>query len=99
MTKFELYEEWFKQQPFYVNMRYSRGDALFLRDGDVYRELPVQIGFAMSNLKQLEIDRLSGDLAELIGVVRGSLEALEEPNSGEIGYSKTLLGIHAGEQG
>ena len=68
MTKFELYEEWFKQQPFYVNMRYSRGDALFLRDGDVYRELPVQIGFAMSNLKQLEIDRLSGDKAELIGV-------------------------------
>lgn len=45
MTKFELYEEWFKQQPFYVNMRYSRGDALFLRDGDVYRELPVRIGF------------------------------------------------------
>ena len=95
MTKFELYEEWFKQQPFYVNMRYSRGDALFLRDGDVYRELPVRIGFAMSNLKQLEIDRLSGDKAELIGVVRDSLEAL---NSGEIGYSKTLLGIHAGEQ-
>ena len=95
MTKFELYEEWFKQQPFYVNMRYSRGDALFLRDGDVYRELPVQIGFAMSNLKQLEIDRLSGDKAELIGVVRDSLEAL---NSGEIGYSKTLLGIHAGKQ-
>lgn len=95
MTKFELYEEWFKQQPFYVNMRYSRGDALFLRDGDVYRELPVQIGFAMSNLKQLEIDRLSGDKDELIGVVKDSFEAL---SNGEIGYSKTLLGIHAGKQ-
>ncbi len=96
MNKFELYEEWFKQQPFYVSMRYSRGDLLFLRDNDVYRELPVQIGFAMSNLKQLEIDRLSGDKAELIGVVKDSLEAL---NGGDIGYSKTLLGIHAGEQG
>lgn len=95
MTKFELYEQWFMQQSFYKNMRFSRGDALFFRDGDEYRELPVQIGFSMSNLKQLEIDRLSGDKAELIGVVKDSLEAL---NGGEIGYSKTLLGIHAGEQ-
>ncbi len=47
-----------------MNMRYSRGDALFLRDGDVYRELPVQIGFAMCNLKQLESDRLSCDQDE-----------------------------------
>lgn len=64
MTKFELYEEWFKQQPFYVNMRYSRGDALFLRDGDVYRELPVQIGFSamFSNLDFSVIENKQGQV-------------------------------------
>lgn len=40
MTKFE---QWFSEQDFYTNMRFIHGDALFCKDGDVYRVLPVQM--------------------------------------------------------
>lgn len=40
------FEEWFKAQDFYTNMRFSHGDRLFDKDGDVYRVLPVQMAHA-----------------------------------------------------
>lgn len=43
------YEEWFAQQDFYTNMRYAHGDKLFIKDGDIYRVLPVQIGYKAWN--------------------------------------------------
>lgn len=39
------FEKWFMDQEFYTNMRFIHGDALFTKDGDVYRVLPVLIAF------------------------------------------------------
>ena len=39
------FEKWFADQDFYTNMRFIHGDALFAKDGDVYRVLPVQISY------------------------------------------------------
>lgn len=39
------FEEWFENQYFYKNMRYKFGDALFIKDGDIYRKLPVQMTY------------------------------------------------------
>lgn len=39
------FEKWFESQDFYTNMRFIHGDALFHKDGDVYRILPVHIAF------------------------------------------------------
>lgn len=37
------FEDWFKRQDFYINMRYSHGHNLFNKDGDVYRVLAVEM--------------------------------------------------------
>ena len=37
------FEKWFMDQDFYTNMRFIHGDALFTKDDDVYRVLPVQM--------------------------------------------------------
>lgn len=39
------FEKWFMDQEFYTNMRFIHGDALFTKDDDVYRVLPVLIAF------------------------------------------------------
>lgn len=46
MSDFEM---WFANQDFYANMRFIHGDALFLKDGDVYRVLPVQMTYVSFN--------------------------------------------------
>ena len=40
------FEQWFINQDFYTNMRFIHGDTLFLKDGDVYRVLPVQMTYS-----------------------------------------------------
>lgn len=48
------FEKWFMDQDFYTNMRFIYGDALFVKDGFVYRVLPVQmtyLGWASSRTK------------------------------------------------
>lgn len=37
------FEEWFKNQSFYLNMRFIYGDSLFIKDGNEYRVLAVQM--------------------------------------------------------
>ena len=48
------FEGWFTDQSFYTNMRFIHGDALFLRDGDVYRVLPVQMTYVGWGEKKTE---------------------------------------------
>lgn len=37
------FEEWFKQQPFYLKMRFIHGANLFNKDNDEYRIATVQM--------------------------------------------------------
>lgn len=37
------FEEWFKQQPFYLKMQFIHGSNLFNKDGDEYRNATVQM--------------------------------------------------------
>jgi len=39
------FEKWFEDQDFYTNMRFTHGDKLFDKEGDVYRVLPVQMTY------------------------------------------------------
>ena len=59
------FEKWFVDQDFYTNMRFIHGDALFTKDGDVYRVLPVQMTHLAWVEKQSEIDQLK---AEKVGL-------------------------------
>lgn len=43
------FEEWFKQQDFYLNLLFVHGEALFLKDGDVYRVIAVQAAYKAFN--------------------------------------------------
>ena len=54
-TKFE---EWFQQQPFYLNLRFIHGDQLFTSENGVYRVLAVQIAWATWREQQKRIDQL-----------------------------------------
>lgn len=59
------FEKWFVDQDFYTNMRFIHGDALFTKDGDVYRVLPVQMTHLAWVEKQSEIDQLKAEKAGL----------------------------------
>ena len=52
------FEEWFQSQDFYTNLRFIHGDALFLKDGDVYRVLEVRIASDAWQEQQKRIDEL-----------------------------------------
>ena len=52
------FEEWFKQQPFYLNLRFIHGDRLFISENSVYRVLAVQIAWATWREQQKRIDEL-----------------------------------------
>lgn len=54
------FEKWFQDQDFYKNMRFIHGDALFIKDGDIYRVLPVQMAFEAWESRQAEVDQLKG---------------------------------------
>ena len=54
------FEHWFKQQSFYMNMKYINGSRLFLQDNGVYRCLAVQMAYAAwcsqkSKINELEV--------------------------------------------
>ena len=52
----DTFQKWFTEQEFYKNLRYQEGNRLFLRDGDVYRYLPVHMTFVAWSEKQKRID-------------------------------------------
>ena len=52
------FEEWFQQQPFYLNLRFIHGDQLFTSENGVYRVLAVQIAWATWREQQKRIDQL-----------------------------------------
>ena len=56
------FEKWFAEQEFYTNMRFIHGDALFTKDDDVYRVLPVQMTYQAQTARQSEIDQLKVQL-------------------------------------
>lgn len=60
------YELWVKQQDFYVTLRFSYGDAIFIRDGFVYRTLPIQLGWLAWQTKHNEIGTVVAQFDEKI---------------------------------
>lgn len=52
------FEKWFADQEFYTNMRFIHGDALFVKDGFVYRVLPVQMTYVAWSEKHVEYAEL-----------------------------------------
>ena len=52
----DVFQKWFTEQDFYKNLRYQEGNRLFLRDGDVYRYLPVHMTFVTWSEKQKLVD-------------------------------------------
>lgn len=55
----DKFEQWFINQDFYTNMRFIHGDALFIKDGDVYRVLPVQMVWVAWQSRQVEVDLIN----------------------------------------
>lgn len=53
------FEEWFQSQDFYTNLRFIHGDALFLKDGDVYRVLVVRTASKAWQEQQKRVDELN----------------------------------------
>lgn len=63
----DKFEQWFINQDFYTNMRFIHGDALFIKDGDVYRVLPVQMTWVAWQSRQAEVDLLQQYNDDLAG--------------------------------
>jgi len=55
----DKFEEWFASQNFYANMRFIHGDGLFIKDGEVYRVLPVQMSWKSWQSRQAEFDAMT----------------------------------------
>ncbi|MFW1982631.1 hypothetical protein ACG94M_04780 [Acinetobacter guillouiae] len=61
----DKFEEWFASQDFYTNMLFIHGDGLFVRDGDVYRVLPVQMTWEVWQSRQTEVEEKEKRITEL----------------------------------
>lgn len=61
----DKFEEWFQSQDFYTNLRFIHGDALFLKDGDVYRVLTVRIASDAWQEQQKRVDELQAKCDQL----------------------------------
>lgn len=59
------FEEWFTSQDFYTNLHFIHGDALFFKDGDVYRVLTVRIASEAWQEQQKEIRWLNNKADDL----------------------------------
>ena len=49
------FENWFRAQDFYLNMRQIYGNQLFSRDGDRYRSMHVHIAYMAYQKNWLDI--------------------------------------------
>ena len=58
----DKFEEWFQSQDFYTNLRFIHGDALFLKDGDVYRVLTVRIASDAWQEQQKRVDEQAKEI-------------------------------------
>ena len=56
------FEEWFQQQPFYLNLRFIHGDQLFTSENSVYRVLAVQVAWSAWMEQQKRIEELKQSL-------------------------------------
>jgi len=56
------FEEWFQSQDFYTNLRFIHGDALFFKDGDVYRVLVVRIASEAWREQQKRVDEQAKEI-------------------------------------
>ena len=56
------FEEWFQSQDFYTNLRFIHGDALFLKDGDVYRVLVVRTASKAWQEQQKRVDEQAKEI-------------------------------------
>ena len=52
----DKFEEWFQSQDFYTNLCFIHGDALFLKDSDLYRVLVVRISSEAWQEQQKQIE-------------------------------------------
>lgn len=59
------FKEWFASQDFYTNMLFIHGDGLFVKDGDVYRVLPVQMTWEVWQSRQTEVEEKEKRITEL----------------------------------
>ncbi|MHA3052507.1 hypothetical protein [Acinetobacter sp. ANC 4640] len=69
------FEEWFQQQPFYLNLRFIHGERLFIFDAqDGYVVQAVQIAWATWQEQQKRIDELTVGC----GLQRDHIRGLED---------------------
>lgn len=89
----DKFEQWFINQDFYTNMRFIHGDALFIKDGDVYRVLPVQMTWVAWQSRQAEVDELRENdriCGKLIDRDTKALDELFKANDGLRGRIEEL---------
>lgn len=77
----DKFKEWFVSQYFYSNMRFVHGDALFDKDGDIYRVLPVQMAFEAWQSRQSEFDAITEAIlnqTQLLAKKQAEVDQLKE---------------------
>lgn len=89
----DVFQKWFMEQEFYKNLRYQEGNRLFLRDGDVYRYLPVHMTFVTWSENQKwvnELERWNKNQYDLLKQQGSKLEKLTSLAMELEGIAKTL---------
>lgn len=95
----DKFEQWFISQDFYTNMRFIHGDALFIKDRDVYRVLPVQMTWVAWQSRQAEVDLLQLELSRAKQVYDNVIEMELKKSRGKDkrieGLERQLKAVHA----
>lgn len=77
----DKFEEWFASQNFYANMRFIHGEGLFIKDGEVYRVLPVQMSWKSWQSRQSEFDAITEAIlnqTQLLAKKQAEVDQLKE---------------------
>lgn len=79
------FEEWFQSQDFYTNLRFIYGDALFLKDSDVYRVLVVRIASKAWQHQRKQVDELQARVDKAPDLIECMLaRSLDNPEIQEL---------------
>lgn len=89
----DKFEQWFINQDFYTNMRFIHGDALFIKDGDIYRVLPVQMTWVAWQSRQAEVDLLQLELSRAKQVYDNVIEMELKKSRGKDKRIEKCLGL------
>lgn len=91
MSNKEKFEEWFQQQPFYLNLRFIHGDRIFASENSVYRVLAVHIAWMTWMEQQKRVDELQKRIDVVTKYLESDLKYVENDYRGNFEFLQMAM--------